>query len=118
MPLVLLVGYNGKIHEGEDNNSTENAGFDKMILTDFQAKILYDSFSCQELDYEIFSPAIKGHKKLKQEHIGIVKDVITVIDIDKPLMCCSFTVWQVQMTIKNSFSLMIFISGMRCYSGL
>jgi hypothetical protein len=84
LPLVLLVGYKGKFHEGEENKTAKNAGFDEMILTDFQTKVLYDSISCRELDYKIFSLAIKGYKKLKQEHIGIAKDVITVIDFDKP----------------------------------
>ncbi len=85
LPLLLLVSYRGKEHEGDKNSKTENnRGVEYVASADFRIKALYDSISCNELDPEVFKLAYKGYQRLKKDHAGIEKDIITVIDFNKP----------------------------------
>ncbi len=84
LPLLLLVSYRGKIHEGDENASEDASGREYTTSLDFRIKALYDSISCEELNSEVFKLAYEGYHKLKKQHIGIDKDIITVIDFDKP----------------------------------
>lgn len=83
LPLVLLVSYRGRVHEGDRNTKAEKPGeYNESI--DFRIQALYNSISCDELDPEVFKMAYEGYQKLKEQHAGITKDIITVIDFDKP----------------------------------
>ena len=83
LPLILLVSYRGKIHEGGKSTKAEKPGKHNESI-DFRIQALYNSISCDELDPEVFKLAYEGYHKLKQQHAGIAKDIITVIDFDKP----------------------------------
>lgn len=84
MPLVLFGSFRGIENNVREDDAGKNNSSEKHNKIDLMPKALYDSISCEGLDYKVFSLALKGYQKLKDNHIDIKKDIITVIDFDKP----------------------------------
>jgi len=84
LPLVLFGSFRGIENDVWDDDAKKNNTLEKHDRVDLRAKALYDSISCNSLDYEVFLLALKGYQKLKENHIDIAKDIITVIDFDQP----------------------------------
>ncbi len=84
LPLVLFGSFRGIENDVREDDAGEDNTSVKHDRVDLNAKALYDSISCESLDYKVFSLALKGYQKLKDNHIDIAKDIITVIDFDQP----------------------------------